>query len=29
MGADYVGLQELIMYGLKGLCAYADHARGM
>jgi len=27
LGDDYVGLQELIMYGLKGLCAYADHAR--
>lgn len=27
LGADYVGLQELITYGLKGAAAYADHAR--
>ena len=26
-GADVVGLQELILYGLKGLAAYAEHAR--
>lgn len=26
LDADYMGLQELIMYGIKGLCAYADHA---
>lgn len=25
-GDDVVGLQELITYGLKGLCAYAEHA---
>lgn len=25
-GADIVGLQELIVYGLKGAAAYADHA---
>ena len=25
-GADVVGLQELLTYGLKGLSAYADHA---
>ncbi len=25
-GADVVGLQELLTYGLKGLAAYADHA---
>lgn len=27
LGEDYVGLQELITYGLKGMCAYAEHAR--
>ncbi len=26
-GDDVTGLQELITYGLKGLCAYADHAQ--
>lgn len=26
LGADIVGLEELIMYGLKGTAAYADHA---
>ena len=26
-GDDATGLQELITYGLKGLCAYADHAQ--
>ncbi|OQY06316.1 MAG: hydroxylamine reductase [Planctomycetales bacterium 4572_13] len=26
-GADIAGLQELIVYGLKGTAAYADHAR--
>ncbi len=26
-GADATGLEELITYGLKGLAAYADHAR--
>lgn len=26
LNADFLGLQELIMYGLKGLCAYAEHA---
>ena len=26
-GEDVTGLQELIVYGLKGLCAYADHAQ--
>lgn len=25
-GADLTGLQELVMYGLKGMAAYADHA---
>lgn len=25
-GDDYVGLQELIVYGLKGMAAYAEHA---
>ncbi len=25
-GADITGLQELILYGLKGMAAYADHA---
>jgi hydroxylamine reductase len=25
-GADVAGLQELILYGLKGMAAYADHA---
>jgi len=27
LGADVAGLQELITYGLKGMAAYADHAR--
>lgn len=27
LGADVTGLQELILYGLKGAAAYADHAR--
>jgi hydroxylamine reductase len=27
LGNDAAGLQELIMYGLKGAAAYADHAR--
>lgn len=27
LGLDYVGLQELTTYGLKGMCAYAEHAR--
>ena len=26
LGSDVSGLQELIMYGLKGMAAYADHA---
>jgi hydroxylamine reductase len=26
LGADITGLQELFMYGLKGMAAYADHA---
>ncbi|MEI6970356.1 MAG: hydroxylamine reductase [bacterium] len=26
LGADATGLQELVMYGLKGMAAYADHA---
>jgi len=26
-GADAAGLEELVLYGLKGLAAYADHAR--
>jgi hydroxylamine reductase len=26
LGRDIAGLQELLMYGLKGLAAYADHA---
>jgi hydroxylamine reductase len=26
-GQDVAGLQELILYGLKGMAAYADHAR--
>ncbi|MDD2598234.1 MAG: hydroxylamine reductase [Kiritimatiellae bacterium] len=26
LGADVTGLQELLMYGLKGAAAYADHA---
>ncbi len=26
-GADVVGMQEMILYGLKGVMAYADHAR--
>jgi hydroxylamine reductase len=26
LGEDVVGLQELVMYGLKGMAAYADHA---
>ena len=27
LGDDITGLQELITYGLKGICAYADHAQ--
>jgi hydroxylamine reductase len=27
LGAETAGLQELVMYGLKGLAAYAEHAR--
>ncbi len=27
LGKDVSGLQELLLYGLKGLAAYADHAR--
>lgn len=27
LGVDVTGLQELILYGLKGAAAYADHAR--
>ncbi|MHC4295342.1 MAG: hydroxylamine reductase [Planctomycetota bacterium] len=27
LGADVAGLQELLMYGLKGTAAYVDHAR--
>ena len=27
LGDDLTGLQELLTYGLKGVCAYADHAR--
>jgi hydroxylamine reductase len=27
LGAEVVGLQELILYGLKGAAAYADHAK--
>ncbi|MFP4053915.1 MAG: hydroxylamine reductase [Phycisphaerae bacterium] len=27
LGEDITGLQELIMYGLKGMAAYSDHAR--
>ena len=27
LGNDVTGLQELILYGLKGAAAYADHAR--
>ncbi len=27
LGADVAGLQELVMYGLKGAAAYADHAQ--
>lgn len=27
LGEDVTGLQELIMYGLKGMAAYADHAQ--
>lgn len=26
LGTDYVAVQELITYGLKGMCAYAEHA---
>jgi hydroxylamine reductase len=26
-GADLPGLEELVLYGLKGACAYLDHAR--
>ena len=25
-GADVIGLEELVTYGLKGMCAYLDHA---
>ena len=28
-GADIVGLRNLILYGLKGVCAYAYHAQAM
>ena len=28
-GADVAGLQELVLYGLKGTAAYADHAKVM
>ncbi len=27
LGADLAGLQELVLYGLRGTAAYADHAR--
>ncbi|MPV69101.1 hydroxylamine reductase [Burkholderia sp. BE17] len=27
VGADIVGLRALVLYGLKGVCAYAHHAR--
>jgi hydroxylamine reductase len=27
LGADVVGLRSLVLYGLKGVCAYAHHAR--
>ena len=27
LGNDVTGLQELILYGLKGAAAYADHAK--
>lgn len=27
LGADVTGLQELLLYGIKGAAAYADHAR--
>ena len=27
LGVDAAGLQELVMYGLKGMAAYADHAQ--
>ncbi|MCG5074364.1 hydroxylamine reductase [Paraburkholderia tagetis] len=27
LGADIVGLRALVLYGLKGVCAYAHHAR--
>jgi len=27
LGDDLTGLQELVLYGLKGMAAYADHAR--
>ena len=29
LGADVTGLQELLLYGLKGMAAYAHHARQM
>lgn len=29
MGIDYVGLQELIHYGIKGMSAYADHCHNL
>lgn len=27
VGADVIGLRVLILYGLKGVCAYSHHAR--
>jgi hydroxylamine reductase len=29
LGPDVTGLQELVLYGLKGTAAYADHARAL
>jgi hydroxylamine reductase len=29
LGPDVAGLQELILYGLKGMAAYADHAQAL
>jgi hydroxylamine reductase len=29
LGPDITGLQELVLYGLKGAAAYADHARAL
>jgi hydroxylamine reductase len=29
LGPDVTGLQELVLYGLKGAAAYADHARAL